>query len=98
MVNYWEVQNQNEFLLKIKYEMVKAAIAVMAEAAATVGHAARITYAGKILDGSASVEQMAIGVATNTTIKGHIEAERDYVPDLPFTINSLFNAYAGVSL
>ena len=98
MVNYWEIQNQQEFKLKVQFEMVKAAIAVMAEAAVTTGHALRIVYAGKILDGSASVEQMAIGVVTNTTIKGHIEAGTDYTPDLAFVINTLFNAYAGVSL
>ena len=97
MADYWRKHNDEDMKAKVKYEMVKAAIAVMAEAAETEGHAARIVYAGKILDGSASVENMVIGVIMNDTIKAKVSADTDYSSDLAFVINSLFNAYAGVA-
>jgi len=87
-----------EFQDKIKWHMYKAAIAVMAEDDATEGHAARIVYASKILDGSASVKEYALGVITNTTIKTAIDSDPvpDFDDDLEFVVSSLFNAFAGV--
>lgn len=97
MANYWEYQNNKEFYNKIKWEMQKAAIAVMAELATVDNHALRVTYAKSILDGSASVKEFAIGVLTNATIKTHITDDTDYTADLAFTVSSMFNAFAGVS-
>ena len=94
---YWKIHNQDEFRMKVEHEMITAAIAVMAEEDTTEGHALRVEYAQTILDGTASVQQMAKGVATNASIKTHISNQTDYTSDLAFVVNSLFNAYAGVS-
>jgi hypothetical protein len=97
MADYWKYHNNSEFEGKVKHEMQTAAIAVMAEDAQTAGHALRVEYAKSILDGSASVTEMAIGVLTNATVKTHVTNDTDYTSDLAFVVQSLFNAYAGVS-
>lgn len=97
MADYWNYYNNKEFAGKVKSEMQAAAISIMAEAAETAGHTERIAYAKKILDGTASVKEFAIGVLTNATIKAHVIAGTDYTSDLAFTVSSMFNAFAGVS-
>lgn len=100
MANYWEYQNNKEFYHKIKWEMQAAAIAVMAELAETPGHTERIAYAQKILDGTASVKEFAIGVLTNADVEAAISNAaigNPYGVDLTYVVNSMFNAFAGVS-
>lgn len=96
MADYWKYNK--EYKGKIDYEMVKAAIAVMAESASTDNHAERVVYAKTILEGTANKEQVYIGFATNATIKTHLISNTDYTPDLAFVATTLFNAFAGVSL
>lgn len=96
MANYWEYNK--EFKGKVEHEMVSAAIAIMAESAATDNHAERVIYAKKILSGEASVIQVCKGFSTNSTIKAHLVAETDYTSDLAYVMGTLFNAFAGVSL
>ncbi len=98
MANYWEYHRNKELRDKVKHEMQLAAIAVMAEDAVTASHAERVIYAKLILDGSASAEEYAIGVITNPTVNAHIIAGTDYTSDLAFVVQSMFNAFAGVSL
>lgn len=98
MADYWTFQNNKEFRGKVKYEMQMAAIAVMAEAAETANHTERVAYAKEILDGSASITKFCIGILTNSTIKAHVIADTDYTSDLAYTVSSMFNAFAGVSL
>ena len=97
MANYWHFHRDDEFQNKVKYEMQKAAIAVMSESAATTGHADRVVFAKKILAGEANVKEFCIGVLTNATIKGHVDADTDYTSDLAFTVSSMFNAFAGIA-
>jgi hypothetical protein len=87
---------------RVKYAAVKAAVAVMAESAGTASHAQRVVYARSILAGLIDILSLAVGVTTNTTILAELNpaAAPNYgVPDadIEFTVNSLFNAYAGVS-
>ena len=94
------MQNANyfkdtSFKEKVHFYMVKAAIAVMAEAATVDFHEKRVDLAIRILRGSFSIEAYALGVMTNTTVKGHIDAGTSYDNDLEFVVNSLFTAYAG---
>ena len=90
------------FLRRVRYCMKKAAVAVMAEDAGTVGHAERVTFAKTILDGQASVEAYAQAVVTNATLttNGDISLEPNHGisdSDLEFTVNSMFSAHAGVA-
>ena len=96
MAEYWKYNK--EFKGKVEYEMVNAAIAIMAEAADTVNHAERVIYAKTILDGTYNKNELYTGFATNSTIKSHLIANTDYTSDLAFVAGSLFNAFAGVSL
>ena len=85
------------FKEKVHYYMVKASIAIMNEAAETEHHVKRVDLANRILRGSFPVESYGLGVMTNTTIKGHIDAGTSYESDVEFVVNSLFNAYSGAS-
>lgn len=96
MADYWKYNK--EFKGKVEYEMVNAAIAIMAEAADTANHAERVIYAKAILDGSYNKNELYIGFATNSTIKTHLTADTDYTNDLAYVATTLFNAFAGVSL
>ena len=84
-----------DFQDKVKFYVVKAAIAVMAEAGTVEGHTERVAFAEKVLAGAASMAMYALGVSTNATIKTKIDAGTDYDSDLEFVVNSLFDAYAG---
>lgn len=97
MSDYWSYYQNKEFNDKVKYEMQKAAIAVMAEDAGTANHTERVTYANKILTGEASIKEMCIGVLTNATVKGHVMGDTDYTSDLAYTVQSLYDAFAGIA-
>ena len=86
-----------DFQNKVRFYMVKAAVAVMAEANTVEHHGLRVAYATKVLNGTASGGAYSLGVSVNPTIKAHIDAGTEYDGDLEFTINSLFTAYAGGS-
>lgn len=85
-----------DFQHKVKIYMQKGAIAVMAEPDITVNHADRVIYASKVLNGTASILEFALGVVTNSTIGNYIETDAA-IPetDLEFTVNSLIDAFAG---
>lgn len=89
------------FQSRVEYCLKKAAVAVMAEDAATANHADRVTYAKKVIGGEASVREAAKAVVTNATLTaaGDSDAADMGVSDgdLEFTVNSMFNAFAGVA-
>jgi hypothetical protein len=83
------------FQRKVKYYMQKAALAVLGEESTTKGHTERVAYAKKVLDGTASIYEFAVGVTTNSTIAAKLDAKSDYDSDLEFVINSMFSDFAG---
>lgn len=87
---------------RVFYCMTLAAANVMAELSTTTGHALRVTFAKSVLAGTANVFSYAAGALTNTTLFAEVNlAAPDFgIPDtdLQFAVNSLFSAYAGVSL
>ncbi len=95
VLDYMQVANEKGFQRKVKYYMQKAAIAILGEDSETTGHTERVAYASKILSGEASVLEFSVGVVTNTTIAGKIDAGTDYDSDLEFVVNSMFNDFAG---
>lgn len=93
---------QTAFLRRVEYCAKKAAVAVMAEDAGTTNHAERVVYAKSILEGDASLQEYAKAVVTNSTLTTN--GDLDSPPlfgisdnDLEFTVNSMFNAMAGVA-
>lgn len=89
---------------RIKYSLQQSALDVMAEAGNVTGHALRVTFAGRVLAGTVDIFQVAISVLNNSTIAAEANVALPIgaafgIPDsdLPFTVNSLFNAFAGVA-
>ncbi len=89
--------NDKGFQRKIKLSMQRAALAVMAESSETANHAERIVYAKKVLSGEASTFEYCVGIVTNAAIAADIAASDDYDSKIDFTVDSMFNAFAGVS-
>jgi len=84
------------FQRRVKYFMTKAAVAILGEDDQTANHAERVVYANKVLDGSASVYEYAVGVTTNGTIATNINGDVDPTDnDVEFTVNSMIDDYAG---
>lgn len=96
----FEVAQQPGIQARVKALMQKAAIDVMAELASTAGHTQRVTFAGLILGGQASIVQYSIGVLTNSTIMAEANtngSSGNGIPDndLEFAVNSVYSAFAG---
>lgn len=79
------------FIARVQHAMIKAAIAIQAESGATDNHANRSTYARQVLNDTNRYGPLfAQGVVTNPSIT---DASSD--SDIEFTVNSIWNAYAG---
>ncbi|MCP3940282.1 MAG: hypothetical protein GY710_02210 [Desulfobacteraceae bacterium] len=89
--------NDKGFQRKIKLSMQRAAIAVMAESSETSNHAERVIYAKKVLNGEALIYEYCVGIVTNSTIAAAIAADTDFDSSIDFTVDSMFDAFAGVS-
>lgn len=82
------------FQAKVRGALVEAAVAVMAEDTSTTGHAIRKAYAVAALGNPVDAGKlMTYGVCTNASIAADGSATDN---DIKFTVNSMFNAYAGV--
>ena len=80
------------FVARVQGAMVKSAIAVSSEDPATAGHATRVQWATQVLrDPAHYAARMVFGVAANPAIT--VESDDGAIE---FTINSIWNAYAGV--
>jgi hypothetical protein len=88
--------NEVGFQRRVKYFMTKAAAAILGEDPLTENHAERVVYANKILDGTASVYEFAVAVATNSTIAANLVAGTEPSDsDMEFTVNSFIDDFAG---
>lgn len=86
---------ENGFQGRCKYFFQKAAIAVMSEDPGTANHDDRVRFAAKVITGGISQTELAIAVATNSTIAATIDsAGTPSDNDLEFTVNSMFDAFA----
>ena len=98
---YW-VSEQPSTIRRVKFFVTKAATAVMAEDAQTASHAERVVFAKTVLDGTYSASNYSLACLANSTIQAAGDAGASPLfgivdGDLEFTVNSLFNAMAGVS-
>lgn len=98
-----QVADQASWQTRVNYYRLKAAIAVVAEDPLTLHHAERVTYAQTLIAGGDNIVGYSLGVATSASILTNI-SESAGAPDwgitdndMEFTVNSLFNAYAGVA-
>jgi hypothetical protein len=80
------------FISRVQHAMLKAAINVQAEASNTTNHTNRSGYAHAVLnDPNRYGPLFAQGVVTNASI-----TDTSTDSDIEFTVNSLWDAYAGV--
>lgn len=85
----WAADSDN--IAKVRQLLAKASVAIMAESAATAGHDVRVAYALAVLGNpTAAGAAYTVSVATNS---GLTTTPSD--ADLEFTVNSMFNAFAG---
>jgi len=90
--NQMELAMAPSFVIRVQGAMVKSAIAVAAEDPATEGHVTRVQWATQVLrDPQHYAARMAYGVAANPAITADSTDA-----DIEFTVNSVWNAYAGV--
>jgi hypothetical protein len=96
------IARNEKFQDRIRYDIQKAAIAVCSEDSQTASHPQRIAYARLLISGNIQILSWAIAVVTNSTIANEATLDpqvADFgIPDsdIEFTVNSLFNAFAGV--
>lgn len=97
------IADESSWQDRVEYYRLAAAIDVMSENPTTPNHAERVVYAKLIIGGGDNIQGYSLGVATNDTILTTLD-EATGAPDwgvtdndIEFTVNSLFNAYAGVS-
>lgn len=89
---------------RIRSVLNKSALDVMAEDAGTAFHPQRVTFASKVLVENVNLFEVCIAVLNNATIAAEADVAKtlnaDFgIPDsdLPFTVNSIFNAFAGTA-
>ncbi len=83
---------------KIRYHIVAAALAVMAEEEGHANHANRLAYARVVLTAGANIYQLTVAVAVNATITAKIEAGTDYDDDIAYVITTIFDAFANAEV
>jgi hypothetical protein len=87
-----ELAADQTFILRVRQALVKSCGEVSAENPATGNHLNRLKFANSaLLDPERMATVMAMGVATNPVITADSTDD-----DIRFTINSIFDAYAGI--
>lgn len=96
------IANDATFQGRCIYALEVAAVNVMAESNQTAQHEVRTNYARTVLNGSVTGLRIALAVLTNPSISAEADASKVgtgfSIPDsdIQFTVNSLFNALAGI--
>ena len=91
-----EFGNNSDFGRRVRIALTIAAVNVMSEVNTTTNHAARVTFATKVLQGQADFESAILAVFSNGTLASASAAANIIDSDLQFAMNSLFNALAGI--
>ena len=89
-INLMEIANDKGFQRRVKFFMSKSAVAILGEAAG-----ARTTYASAVLDGSASVFEMAVTVTSDTAVEAAGAGATD--TQIENAITGRWNAMSGVT-
>lgn len=86
---------------RVNFFVLKAAVAVMSEDNTTASHAERVTFANKVFILDYNLPQYVSAVLTNSTNLTNLDLTQDNHgisdSDMEFTVNSMYNAFAGVA-
>ena len=95
------VANWPAYQARVRFYAHKASHAIMTELATTPNHAERVVWANSVLNGGEDIGVLATSTVTNSTIQtgADVSATLQGVSDsdLEFVVNSMVNAWAGVS-
>lgn len=92
LVDQYTLAQNTDFIHRVQMALVKSAIAVSSEAPETEYHRERAVWAAQVLhDPSHYALRAACGVTSNAAITAE-----SLDSDIEFTVNSQWNAYAGV--
>lgn len=91
-----EIAGNEVYSRRVEYALYVAAVNVMSEDAGALEHAKRVTFATEVLSGRASIRSAVSASLTNPSLTSASNANAITDSDLQFTINSLFNALAGI--
>lgn len=95
------IASNPNFQSRVNYAMMVAAVNVYSELTSVTGHPARFAFALKVFAGAFNPFFACLMILTNATIAG--KATLATIPDfaipdsdIQFTVNSLWNDFAGV--
>lgn len=96
-----KVVRMGQFQRRVNQFVQKAAINVMSELATTPNHAERVAFANRVFVSDYDLEQYTGAVLTNPTILSGLvvmpAGNGVSDSDLEFTVNSMYNAFAGIA-
>jgi len=96
-----EVAKNKTFQDRVNYYVLKATIAIMAEANTTGNHVERVAFASKVFISDYNLNQYVDSVLTNSTVLDALDTQAGDNGvsdiDLESTVNSIYNAFSGVS-
>ncbi|TNG03796.1 MAG: hypothetical protein EP297_00135 [Gammaproteobacteria bacterium] len=86
---------------RVGFYVIKASIAIMNEVNTTPNHTERVAFANKVFISDYDLMNYTNAVLSNPTNMTNFDAtESDYGisdPDMEFTVNAAYNAFAGVA-
>jgi hypothetical protein len=91
-----EVANNGVYTERVEYALYVAAVNVMGEVNTTPNHAARVTFASKVLGGQANIRAAVLLSLTASVTSQAANADAIADADLQTVITSDFNALAGI--
>lgn len=100
--NAVRVSKMRRFCDRVNFFVVKCAAAVMLEDVGTAGYPERVIFSGKVMVNDYNLPQYVNAVLTNGTVLSNLTDDVDADNgisdgDLEFTVNSFYNAFAGVA-
>lgn len=93
LATQYELAQDQTFVQRVTVAMIQAAIAIANESAAVPNHALRARHAARVLN---EPEHFAPGFALGVVSNPAVTAESTD-PDIQFTVNSNWDAFAGTS-
>ena len=96
-----QIARNARFQDRVNFALVTAAINVMTESNQTEKHGNRVDFARNVINGTLPILPYAISVGTSPAIAAEavLATTPDYaIPDadIQFTVNSMFNSFAGI--
>ncbi len=91
----------NTYQARVRFYLVKAAVAIVNEDPTTTGHAERVAYAQLVLGGGGDLYEMALATTSDSAVFPDLDITVATCgvadADLENAVNARFSAFAGVA-